>query len=498
MVDRAVTGCRSGDADRPVTSRGSLRFIVPAVLAVVTVSIALYPMMRERARDAAAVEECEERLVPAAAADRAPRVSGPPDHVGVVAASADGRRTCVDVTVGFRAPRQMSRLDLLVPTFPGAVAIDEVEVSGREVGDLPDRARAGVVRVPIDPPLAQGEAARVRLRTVIRVPRDVDRSGALQGELPTVDLAPPQPPRERRARAVPGGWAVAVHADDVVVTGGVDSECEPGPAARCVVSVADGVSSLAVVTLPPGVRRDEGRDIAGMRLRSHGLSPAVEAAAFDAVEHLVDLLGEPPGGEIDLVASPATGEPVPGVVRLGGDCPGQRLGPLPGRECLHWGVGRVVAGQWFGATVRLIEARHRVAVVSIAEYLATVNAIRAGLTEDEARDHIEEIISGGRRAIVGMVPASPPREDLAPPIEAALMRGWAVGGWLDAEARAGRERVIALLTELFDDRAGGDLRPVHVTDVAAARYPVVREALVRSWEERIPRSDAEREPGPEG
>lgn len=481
-----------------MTLRGSLRFIVPTVLAVITVSVALYPMMRERAQDAAAVEECKERLVPVAAADRAPRVSDSPDHVGVVAMSADARRTCLDLTIGFRAPRRMSRVDLLVPTFPGAVAIDEVEVSGRATAEFPARARAGVVRVPIDPPLAQGEDATVRFRTVIRVPRDVDRTAALQGELPTVDLAPPHPPRERRARAVRGSWAVAVHSDDVVVTGGLDSECEPGPAARCVVSVADGVSDLAVIALDSEVRRDRGRDVAGIRLRSHGLSRDVEAAAVDAVEHLVSLLGGTPGGEIDLVPLSATADPVPGVVRLGGDCPGHLLGPLPGRDCLHWGVGRVLAGQWFGATARLIETRDRVATVSITEYLAMVNAIRAGLSEDEARDHIDETIAAGRRAIVGMVPASPPREELAPHVEAALMRGWAVEGWLDAEIRAGRERVVALLRQLFDDRAGYDLRPDHIMDIAAERYPVVGDVLVRSWERRIPRSDAEPEPGPEG
>ena len=424
-----------------------------------------------------------------------------------------GGRVRLDVLVS--VPAQDDD-ELVLRWLPSATALGdavetlEIRVDGRATSPAVDRDGARI-RVPVP----TGRAATIRVHASYTVPRrdTVTDDGSPAGYgllartdgvvslghwLPLVTLETDDGPMLGRGDV--GGFPAAAFSIRVahpgtLVSGGLERPC-PGAdrstdrSTDCTWLRGLGVRDVSAVLLSDPVREatGAGTDTAVVHVPASAavaarLGPVTDQAAA-GLDVLTDALGPLPWSTVDVVAVPispgALGMEFPGMVWID---PG--AWPEDGPGLGAYVLAHELAHQWFHALVGNGSLSSPVVDESLAQYLSVVvfdEVFRAGAGDELAASSL-----GGRhdRALADGVPDERPGRSLDA-FSTARSYGAAVYGrggqaWVDAEAAAGREVVLAALRDVVDRYGLRVVAEEEVLEVVSEVAPRAGRVVRAGW-----------------
>ncbi|MBW3562314.1 MAG: hypothetical protein KY437_07435 [Actinobacteria bacterium] len=429
----------------------------------------------------------------------------------------DRRQVRADVTIAFRADRDLDQLVLrLLPAAESLADSPDVTVrrGGETVSSEVDRGGARLL-VPLDPPLQAGEAASVRIQLNYAL---TDRSQVVDDGGPAgFGLLAWNPDASvlghwlplltfDEGEMIPWGdvgafppavWSVIVETGAELVTGGSEDPCpaEVSTGSGCV--WARGIALRDVSMVAYDALSERSTSIGPFQINAVS-TPALEArlqAALDvsagSFRSFLQRFGSLAWRELDVVAAPlgagAAGMEFPGLLLID-DEPNIYDSMTGGFGAFV--VTHEVAHQWFHALVGNGSLTDPVVDESLAQYLSYLAF--ADLYGEAAAQQLADSSFAGRylrardNGVEDRAPAQPLSGFGGMDAYGAMVYARAPLAWIVAEERIGRDAVVAFLRSVVDRWALDALSDDELLAYAREQRPEIAEVLDRFWFDPAP------------
>lgn len=440
-----------------------------------------------------------------------------PVYVAWASLTDDRRHVDADVTVAFRAERDLDELVLrLLPAAESLAHAPAVTVrrGGAEVTSTVDRDGARLL-VPMDPPVAAGDAASVRVQLSYDLTdrRQVLDDGGPAGfgllawnasasvlghwlPLLTTDDGPMIPWGD--LGAFPAAvWSVVLETDATVVGGGREDPCpqDVGAEAGCVWIRGVALRDVSAVAYDRMVERSAPAGPFTLNaVSAPDLEPQLDAAldiSLSSFRSYLRRFGPLAWTELDVAAAPlgagAAGMEFPGLLVIDDE---DNIYTSMGAGFGAFVVAHEVAHQWFHGLVGNGSLSSPVVDESLAQYLsylAFADAYGAAAATGLADTSFAGRYLRARDAGVVDEPPAQPLEDFAGMDSyGSMVYARAPLAWVAAEERIGRDAVVGFLGDVVERWGLGSVSDDELLAFARERAPEIAAVLERFWFDPAP------------